>query len=531
MYFFQQADSGNWILGQNLHDTVPAGTCSLLTGANSANIKIKTVEAGNVLANGMSATDFKKADGSYYETFNEFYDVVWAFFISTTNNLYASTFRGVVDGGVEIASGDVSGLLTYTPAMEGITVLKWQYSVAPFDTWVDIAETSGAPAYVSGALTKETMFRVVGQYGDLIFPSTYTTTTIALPLAPDGITGDETVAPASEQVYSVTTPAGDALSYVWTVPTNWVITDGQGTDEITVTTGGVSDDGDVSVYAVNATGVSDAVDLAILIDAVPAQPSIITGTTPQIHETAGEKYSVTNVVGVTYAWTVPTGWTITAGDTTNEITVTTGAYGKNGNITVTATNDYGTSVARTLAVTIGAAPAQPAAITGDATQLSGATGQNYYIDTVAGATSYTWTFPVGWTVTDDSTINERTVTIGDNTTSGNVTVKAVSIYGESTARTLAVLVADAPDQPSVITGLETQEPAAVGQVYSVVNVAGMTYNWTLPANWVKTAGGTTNEITVTVGGVDDDGDISVTATDAYGTSIARTLTVAVVLGE
>jgi hypothetical protein len=59
----------------------------------------------------------------------------------------------------------------------------------------------------------------------------------------------------------------------------------------------------------------------------------------------------------------------------------------------------------------------------------------------------------------------------------------------------------------------------------------MTYNWTLPANWVKTAGGTTNEITVTVGGVDDDGDISVTATDAYGTSIARTLTVAVVLGE
>jgi hypothetical protein len=426
-----------------LHDTVPAGTCSLFTGANCTNIKIKTVESGNVLANGMSATDFKKADGSYYETFNEFFDVVWAFFISTTNNLYASTFRGVVSGGTEIVSGDVSGVLTYTPSMEGITVLKWQYSIAPFNTWVDIADTSGAPVYVSGALTVETMFRVVGQYGDLIFPSTYTTVTIALPLAPDGITGDTKVAPASEQVYSVTTPAGDALSYVWTVPTNWVITDGQGTDEITVTAGGLDDDGDVSVYAVNATGNSDAVDLAVLIDALPVQPSTITGTTPQIHETAGVKYSVTNVVGVTYAWTVPTGWTITAGGTTNEITVTTGAYGQNGSITVTATNDYGTSTARTKAVTIGAAPAQP----------------------------------------------------------------------------------------SVITGLETQEPAAVGQVYSVVNVAGMTYNWTLPANWVKTAGGTTNEITVTVGGVDDDGDISVTATDAYGTSIARTLTVTVALGE
>jgi hypothetical protein len=441
MYFFQQADSGNWILGQNLHDTVPAGTCSLFTGANCTNIKIKTVESGNVIANGMSATDFKKADGTYYETFNEFFSAVWAFFISTTNNLYASTFRGVVSGGTEITSGEPSGELTYTPAIEGITVLKWQYSIAPFNTWIDIE--NDLSTYTSGNLTVETMFRVVGQYGDLIFPSTYTTVTIALPLAPDGITGDQKVAPASEQVYSVTTPASDALSYVWTVPANWVITNGQGTNEITVTTGGLTDDGDVSVYAVNAKGVSDAVDLAVLIDALPAQPSIITGTTPQIHETAGQKYSVTNVVGITYAWTVPTGWTITAGDTTNEITVTTGAYGQNGNITVTATNDYGTSVARTKAVTIGAAPAQP----------------------------------------------------------------------------------------SVITGLETQEPNAVDQVYSVVNVAGMTYTWTLPANWVKTAGGTTNEITVTVGGVDDDGDITVTATDAYGTSIARTLAVAVVLGE
>ena len=443
MYFFQQADSGNWILGQNLHDTVPAGTCSLFTGANCTNIKIKTVESGNILANGMSATDFKKADGSYYETFNEFFSAVWAFFISTTNNLYAATFRGVVTGGTEVASGETSGELTYTPAMEGITVLKWQYSIAPFNTWIDIADTDGDVTYTSGDLTVETMFRVVGQYGDLIFPSTYTTVTIALPLAPDGITGDQKVAPLSEQVYSVTTPATDVLSYVWTVPTNWVITDGQGTDEITVTTGELTDDGDVSVYAVNTTGVSDAVDLAVLIDATPAQPSEITGTTPQIHETVGEKYSVTNVVGLTYAWTVPTGWTITAGGTTNEITVTTGAYGQNGNITVTATNDYGTSVARTLAVTIGAVPAQP----------------------------------------------------------------------------------------SIITGLETQEPDAVGQIYSVVAVDGMTYTWTLPTNWVKTAGGTTNEITVTVGGVDDDGDITVTATDTYGTSIARTLTVTVALGE
>ena len=441
MYFYQESDTGIWILGEHKYNTVVAGSCRLVTGNSTSSIKIKTIASGEVLANGLPATGFKKADGTYYETFNELYDAVWPFFASTTNNLFASTFRGAVSGGSEITSGQTSAELTYTASTEGVTVLKWQYSVAPFDTWVDIENDLNT--YTSGALTVETMFRVVGQYGDLIFPSTYTTVTIALPVKPDGITGDTKVAPASQQVYSVTTPAGDALSYVWTVPTNWVITDGQGTDEITVTTGGLTDDGYITVTAVNSRGSSDAAEIAVLIDAVPAQPGVITGTTPQIHETAGEKYSVTNVVGVTYAWTVPTGWSITAGDTTNEITVTTGAYGQNGNITVTATNDYGTSVARTKAVTIGAAPAQP----------------------------------------------------------------------------------------SVITGLETQEPAATGQIYSVTNVAGMTYNWTLPANWVKTAGGTTNEITVTVGGVDDDGDISVTATNDYGTSIARTLTVSVEEGS
>ena len=47
MYFFQEADTGNWILGSNIHDTVPAGSCRLMTGTSSSFIKIKTsVETG-----------------------------------------------------------------------------------------------------------------------------------------------------------------------------------------------------------------------------------------------------------------------------------------------------------------------------------------------------------------------------------------------------------------------------------------------------------------------------------------------------
>jgi len=89
------------------------------------------------------------------------------------------------------------------------------------------------------------------------------------------------------------------------------------------------------------------------INDTPATPGTITGTTPQCPSNASQVYSVASVSGAsTYAWTVPTGWLITAGQGTNSITVTTGGNGQNGNITVTAGNSCGTSSAETLAVTV-----------------------------------------------------------------------------------------------------------------------------------------------------------------------------------
>ncbi len=68
---------------------------------------------------------------------------------------------------------------------------------------------------------------------------------------------------------------------------------------------------------------------------------------------AGQIYSISAVPNATtYTWTVPAGWTITSGQGTIAVTVTTGAVGQNGNITVTAGNVCGTSAASTLAVTV-----------------------------------------------------------------------------------------------------------------------------------------------------------------------------------
>jgi autotransporter-associated beta strand protein len=86
----------------------------------------------------------------------------------------------------------------------------------------------------------------------------------------------------------------------------------------------------------------------------PTQPGTITGIAAQCPAVLSQIYSVTVVPNATtYTWTVPTGWTITAGLGTNSITVTTGATGQNGDIAVTASNVCaGTSAAKKLAVTV-----------------------------------------------------------------------------------------------------------------------------------------------------------------------------------
>lgn len=72
---------------------------------------------------------------------------------------------------------------------------------------------------------------------------------------------------------------------------------------------------------------------AITISNPPGQPSAISGNLTPCPNATGVNYSVTNVSGVNYTWNVPTGWNITAGNGTNQITVTVG--NNNGTIKVT----------------------------------------------------------------------------------------------------------------------------------------------------------------------------------------------------
>ena len=83
--------------------------------------------------------------------------------------------------------------------------------------------------------------------------------------------------------------------------------------------------------------------------APPSAPGTISGNDYPNGDQTGVTYSISPVNNATsYAWVTPVGWVITAGQGSTDLTVTAGSI--DGNITVAATNGYGTSANATLAV-------------------------------------------------------------------------------------------------------------------------------------------------------------------------------------
>ncbi|GEO07078.1 hypothetical protein AAE02nite_47420 [Adhaeribacter aerolatus] len=350
-------------------------------------------------------------------------------------------------------------------------------------------------------------------------PRTYAVSVSTTPPAqPAAITGNSGPCIGVSTTYSVTAVSG-VNSYSWTVPTGWTITGGQGTNTITVIAG--NNPGNVAVTAANGCGISTAANLAVR-SITNTAPGDITGITAPCVSSTGNSYSVEAIPGATsYTWTVPNGWTITEGQGTTRIKVTAGSNA--GNVTVTAFNDCGPSATKNFAVSPTNKPEIPGEITGTTKQpCASQSSLTYSIAAVAGATSYAWTVPAGWTITAGQGTTTITVTAG--VTSGNIAVAAVNGCGSTQPRTYAVIASTAPPaQPAAITG-NSGPCIGVSATYSVTAISGVNaYNWTVPTGWTITNGQGTNTITVTTGS--NAGTIAVTAANGCGISTATNLPV------
>ena len=249
----------------------------------------------------------------------------------------------------------------------------------------------------------------------------------------------------------------------------------------------------------------------------PAQPVEITGLLyPCINST--QTYSVDETAGVTYTWQIPSDWILTEGQSTNSITVNVG--NSTGFITVMPSNEFGNGLLKTISVTpMESPPAQPSAISGSATPCAGST-QLYNVTNIAGLI-YNWTLPSDWTLLSGQTLNSISVTVGNET--GNIAVTPSNACIAGIPQTLAVTTNQIPVQPGAISGLIAPVTGTM-EIYSVTNTLGVSYQWTLPPNWIIISGNASSLIVVTVGSAS--GHITCTPSNDCGSGIAQTLAVA-----
>lgn len=276
----------------------------------------------------------------------------------------------------------------------------------------------------------------------------------AAPSTPSSIVGTLSSLCKTPTTYTYSVPAVlGASSYTWAVTGDASATIvGQGANVVTVTYSGTTGTA-ITAYASNSCGNSSTTSSAISFLVAPSAPGTIsyTGSASGTNfcTSATATFSVTNVAGLTYNWTLPSGCTITAGSGTNSITATlSSSVVSSGAVSVTASNCNATGSASTLTINIGTggSPSAPGTIsyTGNVTGPSTPTfcksgTATFSVASVTGATSYNWTLPSGCSITSGSGTNSITASLSSSViTGGTVSVTATNCLGTSSASTLTI---------------------------------------------------------------------------------------------
>lgn len=251
---------------------------------------------------------------------------------------------------------------------------------------------------------------------------------LALPGAAGPISGPASVCKNNTETYSVGPIAG-ATSYTWSVPSGATIQSGQGTTSISVLFGNSASSGNVSVFGSNGAGNGPASNLAVSVKSVPAAAGAIAGNNAPC-ESSTQSYSVNNVSGVTYTWTVPAGWNIVSGQGSNAINVVAGAMG--GNLTVLPSNTCGSGLSSSITVSVGLTAQTPTSPEGptEVDLLNVTTSE--YTSMSANASSYLWQIAPAEAGTINGSTSTATVTWNSTFTgTASISAKAINECGQS----------------------------------------------------------------------------------------------------
>jgi hypothetical protein len=242
---------------------------------------------------------------------------------------------------------------------------------------------------------------------------------------------------------------------------------------------------------------------------LPVQPSAISGATT-ICAGSSQTYSVTAVTGLTYTWTLPTGWT--GNSTTNSINVTAGTTG--GTISVTANNTCGASTPQTLNVLVNPSPTATVTPAGPTTFCQGGS----VVLNASTGTGYAYQWFQGTNLLSGQTSASYTAS-----TAGSYTVVITANGCTDTSSAVTVTVNPTPNISA-----SSNSPVCVGTALNFnggSTTSGVTYDWTGPNNFPNT-----EDPVIANAQASDAGTYTLTVTDGNNCTATATVTVIVANG-
>ncbi|MEI6141847.1 MAG: T9SS type A sorting domain-containing protein, partial [Mariniphaga sp.] len=368
----------------------------------------------------------------------------------------AAVTAGTIGNPQTICSGSTPSAITSTGSGSGSGTISYEWQSNGSGSYVTIAGASSA-TYSPPALTTTTSYqrRTVSLSGGITCYSAYTSPVMV------------TVRPTPTASISGTTAVcrlGAAPNITFTNPQVYPITITYNINGLNQTTINVAASGSATVAAPTGTAGTFNYNLVSVVyqtapicsnsitgtatvnvsTATPTTPGAISGIAAQCSGLALQTYSVSAVANaLSYIWTVPTGWSITSGSGTNSITVTTGAAGQSGNITVAASNGCGTSTAASLPVTVRQNPV--ATISGTTTLCQNASNPN-----ITFANPQTSAITITYNINGS---NQSTINVGAST---SATLAApTSVSGTFAYNLVSVIYQSAPSCSNPVTGAAT----------------------------------------------------------------------------
>lgn len=337
-----------------------------------------------------------------------------------------------------------------------------------------------------------------------------------IPSVPALINGPSMVCVGSQNVEFSITPVVGSTNYIWDFPIGFVPNTAQNQNVIRFDIQNNASSDTLFVASQNLCGQSDYAYLIVEVKQTPSQPLPISGPHFVCANIANVEYSVLEDENAEdYLWTLPIG--VSGSGTDNTIELSFSSSVANGQISVQAQNQCGTSLARVLDFTVGTAPASigniqfPLLICQNQTQIE------LSVDEVEFAEYYEWTLPQGISGNSDS--NSIVVSVDNQILSGLVMITAHNVCGQISTNQLLEVAPVAQ-----INSINYPDSVCLGEPFQVSLIAENVdlFEWTLSSNLT---GNSNSEVITMVSESGNQAQFSVSVSNQCGTVNSQNYTI------